>query len=95
MTDTRSPIPDAACRSPETHCVCVVGKLPLQSIQLSKSPGNLLRFHNLPAVDSTSGRESTSNLLPASALPRSGFAAGAGLDWPAEPLSSRAESELA
>ena len=47
-----------AAISVNTHCECVVGKLPLQSIQLSKSLGNQLRFQtyrrlNLSRADQT------------------------------------------
>src|SRR5690606_2101177 len=50
---TRSLIPDAARVGSETHCVWVVGKLPLQSIQLSKSTGNVTAVSRTCVADST------------------------------------------
>ena len=45
ITGSLQPKPVARRRQlSNAHCVCVVGKLPLRSIQLSKSLGNIVRF---------------------------------------------------
>ena len=80
-----------AAISVNTHCECVVGKLPLQSIQLSKSPSRGLRrdrpyFATTPSSCAPAQSfESRPNLFqpsPASPRARGTVATPAGL-WPA------------